>query len=473
MLESDHDARWGEGCGVFGIFGHPDAARLTYYGLFALQHRGQESAGIATSDRGEIRHLKGMGLVADVFTPDNLSRLPGNIAIGHVRYSTTGRSLIENAQPLVVRYRGGMLAVAHNGNLTNALQMRQELAARGAVFQTTTDTEMVAHLAARYAGADGHKDVVAAIRRAFQDVQGAYAMVLMTEDRLIGVRDPHGIRPLSLGRLGDAWVLASESCAFDAIGAEMVRDVAPGEMVVVDRAGLHSLAVAPAARPALCLFEFVYLARPDSNLAGVNVHMARKALGRRLARDWPVEADLVAGVPDSGIAAAAGYAEEAGIPYEVALVKNRYIGRTFIQPTESDRLEALHVKLNALRKVVDGKRVVLVDDSIVRGVTSRHTVRLLRAAGAQEVHLRISSAPYRWPCFYGIDTSRASELVAVGHSIREIEQMVEADSVRYLSVEAMAEAVGLPLSSLCHACFSGEYPVPVDPAQAKEVFEYH
>jgi len=469
----DGESVWGEECGVFGIFGHADAAHLTYYGLFALQHRGQESAGIATSDHGEIRHIKGMGLVADVFSRDELAKLPGNIAIGHVRYSTTGRSLLENAQPLVARYRGGMLALAHNGNLTNALQLRHELAARGSIFQTTTDTEMVAHLVARYAGEDGDGDVLAAIRRAFGSVAGAYAMVLMTEDKLIGVRDPHGIRPLSLGRLGEAWVVASESCAFDAIGAEMVRDVQPGEMIVIDEDGLHSLLFAPPAAPALCLFEFVYLARPDSNLAGVNVHTARKALGRRLARDWPVDADLVAGVPDSGIAAAAGYAEEAGIPYEVALVKNRYVGRTFIQPTESDRLEALHVKLNALRKVVEGKRVVLVDDSIVRGVTSRHTVRLLRSAGAREVHLRISSAPYRWPCFYGIDTSRASELVAVGHSITEIENMVEADSVRYLSVEAMAEAIGLPVSSLCHACFSGQYPVPVDTSQAKEVFEYH
>ncbi|HEY3316353.1 MAG TPA: amidophosphoribosyltransferase [Bacillota bacterium] len=450
-----HDA-----CGVFGIYGHPQASRLTYYGLYALQHRGQESAGIVSADGGRVHVHKGMGLVSEVFDDIDIDQLSGHLAIGHVRYSTTGSSLIGNAQPLLVRYRRGMLALAHNGNLVNAGRLRRQLEDQGSIFQTSVDTEVIAHLVARL-GSNGLESAIAA---SLSLVRGGYALLFLTEDRIIGVRDPNGIRPLALGKLGEAWVLASESCAFDTIGGEFVREVGPGEMIILSERGMESRPAVPAGRPALCAFEFIYLARPDSNLNGHNVHAVRKEFGRRLARDYPVEADIVVGVPDSSISAATGYAEEAGIPYEIGLIKNRYIGRTFIQPSQSTRQFGVRVKLNPLRKVINGKRVVLVDDSIVRGTTSRHLVKLLREAGAREVHLRIGSPPYMNPCFFGIDTSASGELIAAQKAIEDIRQLVGADSLDFLKVEALAEATGLPRQDLCVACFNRDYPVEIEPA---------
>lgn len=462
-----------EACGVFGVFGPPEAARLTYYGLFALQHRGQESAGIVASDGRQVTHHRGMGLVAEVFDEPRVTAMPGHLAIGHVRYSTTGASRLVNAQPLVVRYRGGLLALAHNGNLVNALALRSSLESQGSIFQTTVDSEVVAHLVAR-SRADGLEEALPEVLAA---IQGGYALVLMNETTLFAARDPNGFRPLSLGRLRDGgWVVASESCAFDATGAEFVRDVRPGELLVVDGRGIRSVQAVTPGKPSLCAFEYIYLARPDSNLEGRNVHAVRKDLGRRLARDYPVQADIVTGVPDSSISAASGYAEEAGIPYEMGLVKNRYIGRTFIQPTNEARALGVTLKLNPLRKVLEGRRVVLVDDSIVRGTTSRRIVGLLRQAGAAEVHMRIASPPYRYPCYYGIDTSVEGELIAAEKSVEEIREAIGADSLAYLTTQALHEAVtGLPdwpvAERLCLACFTGRYEVPVDGAHRKHALE--
>ncbi|MHB8926163.1 MAG: amidophosphoribosyltransferase [Bacillota bacterium] len=459
-LEEDkvHDA-----CGVFGIYGHADAARVALYGLYALQHRGQESAGIVSADGRRVWIHKGMGLVSEVFDDSDLAQLHGNLAIGHVRYSTTGSSLIGNAQPLLVRYREGMMALAHNGNLVNAGRLREQLEDGGSIFQTSVDTEVIAHLIARM----GNNGLESAIAASLMLVRGGYALIFMTERQIIGVRDPNGIRPLALGRLGEAWVLASESCAFDTIGGEFVREVAPGEMIVLDEDGLRSRLILPKGRPALCAFEFIYLARPDSILNGLSVHAVRKEFGRLLAREHPVAADIVVGVPDSSISAASGYAEEAGIPYEMGLVRNRYIGRTFIQPSQTTRQFGVRVKLNPLRKVVDGKRVVLVDDSIVRGTTSKHLIKLLREAGAKEAHLRIGSPPYMNPCFFGIDTSASGELLAAEKAVEQMRELIGADSLRFLSVEGLAEATALPPEGLCLACFNHDYPVTVDEQSRK------
>ena len=488
-----------EECGVFGVLAHPQAVRLTYFGLYALQHRGQESAGIAWHDGRSVRVDKGMGLVSDVFSEEGVDAMHGSSAIGHVRYSTTGSSSLANASPLLVRSHRGSLAIAHNGNLTNALRWRQELEDQGTIFQTSLDTEVVAHLVARHAarsseapstqarsaearGSYSLAQLTEAVAGTLRQVQGGYAFVFLSEQGLMGARDPHGIRPLSLGWLPrdpgadggyntvggphGAWVLASESCAFDAVGAVFVRDVAPGELVAIDREGVHSLQVQPPGPPSLCIFEHVYFARPDSNLQGANVHAVRKTLGRMLAREAPVDADLVTGVPDSSLSAAAGFAEEAGIPYEMGLVKNRYIGRTFIQPDQTSRRLGIRLKLNALRLVVEGKRVVLVDDSLVRGNTSRHIVRLLREAGAREVHLRISSPPYRHACYYGIDTSASGELIAARTGVDAIRDLVGADSLHFLSLEGMMAAVEASGAGrgYCLACFSGAYPVPLEHA---------
>jgi len=458
-----------DACGVYGVWGHPDAARLIYYGLYALQHRGQESAGIVTSDGRRVAHHKGMGLVSDVFDDARVDAMCGHLGIGHVRYSTSGSSRLANAQPVVVRYRGGLLALAHNGNLVNALALRSRLEDEGSIFQTTVDTEVLAHLIAR----SRLRDLDQALVEALGEIKGGYALVLMNETTLLAARDPNGFRPLCLGRFPEGgWAVASETCALDATGAEFVREVRPGEMLVVDEHGLRSLQAVPPGKPSLCVFEYIYLARPDSNLEGRNVHAVRKALGRRLAEDAPVEADIVTGVPDSSISAASGYAERAGIPYEMGLVKNRYIGRTFIQPQAASRAFGVKVKLNPLRKVLEGKRVVLIDDSIVRGTTSRRIVSLLRQAGAVEVHLRIASPPYRYPCYYGIDTSAEGELIAATRSVQEIRAAVGADSLAYLSVPALHETVtGLPdwpvAERLCMACFTGEYPVDVSGARGK------
>ncbi|HYF92761.1 MAG TPA: amidophosphoribosyltransferase [Symbiobacteriaceae bacterium] len=450
-------------CGVVGVFGQPEASGVAYHALIALQHRGQESAGIVSSDGKDLKTYKGMGLVSDVFSnPAHLSRLNGHIAIGHVRYSTTGSSNLGNAQPILVNSRRGGLALAHNGNLVDADPIRSQLEDEGAIFSTTVDTEVLAHLIVR-ARKDSLEESVA---NALNQVHGGYALLIMAKDKLIGIRDPHGIRPLQLGKLGNAWVLASESCAFDTIGADFVREIGPGEMVTISGEGqLRSqTAIKPAGKSRPCMFEFIYFARPDSQLEGVNMHAVRKEMGRQLAREAPAEADIVIGVPDSSISAATGYAEASGIPYEVGLIKNRYIARTFILPSQVKRETALKLKLNPLRKVIEGKRVVLVDDSIVRGTTSKHLVSLLREAGAREVHMRISSPPYVNACHYGIDTSRSSELAARDRNVEQIRDLVGADSLYYLSNEGMIKAVGVPMDTghgFCLACFNADYPVPV------------
>jgi len=458
-------------CGVFGIYGHPEAARVVYHALIALQHRGQESAGIVTANGGNLFTHRGMGLVSDVFEkPETIARLVGDIGIGHVRYSTAGSSRLGNAQPVVVNTRRGGLALAHNGNLVDAGAIRHRLEEEGAIFSTSTDTEVLAHLIVRSRAANLEDAIIDAVNQ----VHGGYALLILAEDRLIGIRDPHGIRPLQLGRLNGSWVLASETCAFDTIGAEFVREVAPGEMVTICEGG--KLRSRPAVReevaPRPCIFEFIYFARPDSQFVGANVHTVRKAMGRELAREAPADADIVIGVPDSSISAATGYAEESGIPYEVGLVKNRYIARTFILPSQAGRESALKLKLNPLRKVIEGKRVVLVDDSIVRGTTSRHLVNLLREAGAREVHMRIASPPYENACHYGIDTSRSSDLIARGRRVEEIADLIGADSLAYLSVEGMVRATGLAAESgFCLACFTADYPVAIPEDVDKYVFE--
>jgi amidophosphoribosyltransferase len=449
-------------CGVFGIYGHPQAARVVHHGLIALQHRGQESAGIVVSDGKNLSIQKGMGLVSEVFdTPATLDRLAGHIAIGHVRYSTTGSSVLANAQPLLVNSRTGGLALAHNGNLVDADPIRARLEEEGAIFTSTVDTEVLAHLIVR-----ARKETIEeSVAHAINQVHGGYALLILTRDKLIGIRDPHGIRPLQLGRLGDAWMLASESCAFDTVGAEFIREIAPGEMVTISAGGtLRSQQAIKSEKARPCMFEFIYFARPDSNIEGVNMHAVRKEMGRQLAREAPCEADIVIGVPDSSISAATGFAEESGIPYELGLIKNRYIARTFILPSQMKREAALKLKLNPLRKVIEGKRVVLVDDSIVRGTTSKHLVSLLREAGAREVHMRISSPPYRHACHYGIDTTQVKDLVAKGREVEQIRDWIGADSLAYLSVEGMVKAVGVPMDTgrgFCLACFTGDYPVPV------------
>jgi len=446
-----------DACGVFAVAGHPEAARLTLYGLYALQHRGQESAGVAVVTEGRLDVRKGMGLVSEALDATSLCSIESDVALGHVRYSTFGESSFSNAQPLFVRFRKGGLAIAHNGNLVNAVKLRRELEDSGSIFQTTVDTEVLAHLIARLGRNGLEEAIVESLRR----VRGGYALVLMTGEMLAAARDPQGIRPLSIGRLDGGHVFASESCAFDTIGAEFVRDVNPGELVIVDRSGMKSVRWCEPAAERLCMFEYIYFARPDSNLRGLNVHAVRKELGRRLAREAPAEADLVTGVPDSSLSAASGFAEEAGIPYEMGLVKNRYVGRTFIQPSQEQRSFGVALKLNPLRKVIEGKRVVLVDDSIVRGTTSRRIVRLLREAGASEVHLRISSSPYRYPCYFGIDTSARGELVASSADAESVRRVVGADTLHYLSLDGMAGATGRRPDDFCLACFSGEYPVDV------------
>ena len=450
-----------EACGVFGIYKKDDfveAADAVFYGLYALQHRGQESAGIAISRGGIIDHFKGMGLVAEVFKPEILSQVYGaKIAVGHVRYSTTGRSALCNAQPLVISYRNGTLALTHNGNLINAASLRSELEDSGAIFQTTIDTEVVANLLARYA----HLGIVDAIKETMKKVRGSYAMTVMTKDKLIGIRDPLGIRPLALGRINETYVLASETAAFDAIDAEYIRDVEPGEIIEITEEGLTSHSMGAAERTALCIFEYVYFARPDSNIDGVSVYEARERAGAMLAKRYPVDADIVSGVPDSARPAALGYAEESGIVYKKALAKNRYIGRTFIEPQQYMRERGVKIKLNALKRNVDGKRIVLIDDSIVRGTTSKKIVEMLKAAGAKEVHMRISSPPVISPCYFGIDTASHEQLIGAKNSIEEIRKLIGADSLHYLPVEDLVQCSRESELGFCTGCFTKEYPIDV------------
>jgi amidophosphoribosyltransferase len=456
VADDDH---FHDQCGGFAVSGHPEAANLTYLGLHALQHRGQESAGIVTSDGQQLFAHRAMGLVQDAFSQEQLTRLPGSIAIGHVRYSTAGGSHIKNAQPFAVDYSRGSLAVCHNGNLTNAEELRAELEARGSIFQSDTDTEVFVHLVA----ASKEVAVEDRIADALTRVKGAYSLLFMTEEAVIAVRDPMGIRPLCLGLLSskrDVHVIASEPCAFDLIGAEYVRDVEPGEMLVFDGTGMRSLRPMPPAPPRMCSFEYVYFARPDSQLAGRSVYDTRKALGRALAREHPVEADVVVPVPDSGVPAAIGYAAARNVAFEMGLMRSHYVGRTFIEPQQSIRHFGVRLKLSPVEPVLRGKRVIVIDDSIVRGTTSRKIVKMVRDAGAREVHLRISSPPTQWPCYYGIDTPTRRELIASSHSIDEIARYVTADSLGYLSLDGMLETLGGSATGFCHACFSGQYAIP-------------
>ena len=444
-----------EECGVFGIFGHAEAANLTYLGLYALQHRGQESAGIAASDGAQIRHRRAMGHVNEAFDADSLTRLTGNLAIGHVRYSTAGESKLLNAQPIVVDSVHGQFAIGHNGNLVNAGELRDALVREGAIFQTNSDTEALVHLFAR----SREKGTEAAMVDAISQVRGAYSFVIMTRDRVIGIRDPHGFRPLALGRLGEAWVMCSETCALDLIGATYVRDVEPGEVVIASAAGLKSIKPFGPAPRSQCVFEHVYFARPDSYVFGESVNEVRTGLGRRLSLECPADADVVVPIPDSGVCAAVGFAEASGLPMRMGLIRNHYVGRTFIQPQQSIRHFGVRVKLNPVRSIIEGKRVVLVDDSIIRGTTSRKIVRMVRGAGAREVHMRISCPPTISPCFYGVDTPRRAELIAATHSLEEIRKYLDADTVAYLSLEGLAAGVSGGRSKYCTSCYTGEYPV--------------
>jgi len=442
-------------CGVFGIFGHPEAANMTYLGLYALQHRGQESAGIAASDGGQVRVSRAMGYVADTFDGTALAQLPGSLAIGHVRYSTAGESKLSNAQPILIDCAHGQIALCHNGNLVNAREVRDDLVRQGSIFQSSSDTEVILHLYARSKAVNAEDAVIESVSQ----VQGAFSLVMLTKDRLIAVRDPHGFRPLALGRLGDAVVVCSETCAMDLIGATYVRDVEPGEVLVVTAGGVRSIKPYPPAPLAHCIFEHVYFARPDSYVFGKSVNEVRTTLGRILAREHPVDADVVVPVPDSGVCAAMGYGEESRVPLRMGLIRNHYVGRTFIQPQASIRHFGVKVKLNPVKSILEGQRVVLVDDSIVRGTTSRKIVRLVRAAGAREVHVRISCPPTISPCYYGIDTPQRSELIAATHSVQEITQFLDADSVGYLSLEGLLSAVGAERGSYCSSCYTGRYPV--------------
>lgn len=444
-----------EECGVCAVVGHADAANLVYLGLYALQHRGQESAGIASWDGTRVRVHRGMGYVADIFHREALASLPGEVAIGHVRYSTAGDSGLANAQPLVVTTHLGPLAVAHNGNLVNARQLRRQLEEAGAIFQSTSDTEVVLHLAARLR----HTSAEEAVAQALEQVKGAYSLVALTRGRVLAARDPFGFRPLVLGRLEGAWVVASETCAFDLLGAQFVREVAAGEILLLLPQHLHQLQPPSPPPYAHCVFEHVYFARPDSRVFGEDVGVVRQRMGERLALEQPAEADVVVGVPDSGIPAALGYARFSGLPFVLGLVRNHYVGRTFIEPKQSIRHFGVKVKLNPVRALVEGKRLVLVDDSIVRGTTSRKIVAMLRQAGAREVHLRIASPPTIGPCYYGIDTPERQELIAASASLEAIRAFVEADSLGYLSEAGMLACLNSPPENFCTACFSGRYPV--------------
>ncbi|MGE5751992.1 MAG: amidophosphoribosyltransferase [Nitrospirota bacterium] len=444
-----------EECGVFGIYGHPDAANLTYLGLYALQHRGQESAGIVSSDGKQLYGQKAMGLVADIFVEERIKKLLGYAAIGHNRYSTTGESIAVNIQPILVNFALGTLAIAHNGNLVNAGILKDELEAYGSIFQSTMDSEVIIHLIAQSRMATMHERIVDALGH----VQGSYSLLLITENELIAVRDPHGFRPLSLAELDGAYVVASETCAFDLIEATYIREIAPGEMVVINSKGIQSSFPFKKADPSHCIFEFIYFARPDSMVFGQNVYSIRKEFGRQLARETNVAADVVIPVPDSGVPAALGYAEEAGIPFDTGLIRNHYVGRTFIEPRQSIRHFGVKIKLNPVRDALKGKRVVVVDDSIVRGTTSKKIIKMIRNAGATEIHMRISSPPTSYPCFYGMDTPTRQELIASSHSIEEIRKYITADTLGYISMDGIQKVVPYRMN-YCAACFDGAYPVP-------------
>jgi amidophosphoribosyltransferase len=447
-----------ESCGIFGVFGRDDAAKLTYFGLYALQHRGQESAGIITSTGKSIHEHKGMGLVPEIFNEDILDRLPGHIAAGHVRYSTTGSSVVKNAQPFVASYAGRTLAIGHNGNLTNARQLRNELEERGSIFQTTMDSEIIVHLLVRNLK-DGMED---ALVQAMSKIEGAYSCVVMTQNQLVAFRDPNGFRPLCLGKLDGGYVVASETCALDLIDAQYVRDIEPGEILIINEDGLKSLKPFAERRKTFCIFEFIYFARPDSNIFGQNVYSVRKRLGKKLAQEYPLEADFAMPFPDSGNYASIGFCHESGIPMEMGVIRNHYVGRTFIEPAQSMRDFGVKVKLNPVREILDQKRVVIVEDSIIRGTTSKMRIKTLREAGAKEIHMVVSCPPHRYPCYYGIDFSTRGELIACQHSVDEVKNFIGLDSLCYLSLPGMLEATRLEENGFCLACFDGKYPIQPD-----------
>jgi amidophosphoribosyltransferase len=455
-------------CGVFGVYGHPRAAELTYYGLYALQHRGQESAGIVTCHDEQFHAYRGMGLVSQVFNSNILKQLPGSMAVGHTRYSTTGSSHIKNAQPLTVDCARGQIAIAHNGNLTNAAQLRDELESRGSIFQTSVDSEIILHLMAQPSLNGQENNLIQTVNR----IEGAYSLVIMTENEVIGVRDPHGFRPLCIGKLEDAWVLASETCALDLINAKFVRDVEPGEIVIFNKEGMKTMQAFPMHdRRAFCIFEYVYFARPDSTIANRNVYKVRVNMGRELAREYPIRADIVVPVPDSGNCAALGYSLESGIPYEMAFIRNHYVGRSFLQPSQLIRDFNVRVKLNLIPELVRGKRVIIVDDSIVRGTTCKARVNNLKEAGAKEVHVLVSCPPHMHPCVYGVDFPDRAKLMAANYSHEDIRKYLNADSLGYLSREGLIKATGLAADTFCMACYDGNYPVEFDPEMDKHIME--
>ncbi|HOP08096.1 MAG TPA: amidophosphoribosyltransferase [candidate division Zixibacteria bacterium] len=459
-----------DNCGVFGIYGHSRASKLTYFGLYALQHRGQESAGIVTSDNGTIHLHKGMGEVSEVFSGEaTFDKLSGNVAIGHTRYSTTGASSLINIQPFLITNRSRCLAIAHNGNLTNSADLRSQLDAQGAIFQTTSDTEVILHLTTH----SRKKTRVERICDALKQVRGSYSLVFLTENSVIAARDPYGFRPLALGKYRSSWVVASETCAFDIIGAKYVRDVEPGEILEISDKGLKSYYPhGNHTKHAFCIFEYIYFSRPDSKVFGENVDKIRRRLGRQLAREHPVEADIVIGIPDSANTATLGFAEESGIKFEIGLIRNHYVGRSFIDPHQAIRDLDVKVKFNPVKGVLNGRRVVVVDDSIVRGTTSKKMVKMIREAGAKEVHFRVSSPPIIAPCYYGIDMPTKEELIASRQSVEEIEKYLGADSLRYLSLEGMLSMSSLPDTTFCSSCFSGDYPVKPSEINGKHCHEH-
>jgi amidophosphoribosyltransferase len=458
METNEHHSRPREECGVCGVFGHPDAAKLTYFGLYALQHRGQESAGIVSSDGNAVNTHKGMGLVPEVFSESTLQKLKGHLSIGHVRYSTTGESSIVNAQPFSATHQGCSLSVAHNGNLVNIRELRSQLEHKGSIFQSTMDSEVVVHLLARYADSGLEK----AISQTLSHIQGAYSMLLMTPDSLIAIRDPNGFRPLCLGKLNGSYIVASETCALDLVEAQYVRDIAPGEVLIINSEGLRSFTPHPAERHSFCIFEQVYFARPDSDIFGNNVYQSRKRMGEILAHEYKVDADFVMPFPDSGNYAAIGYSQASGIPLEMGVIRNHYVGRTFIQPTQSMRDFSVRVKLNPVRSFLKGKRVIIMEDSIIRGTTGRSRVQSLRAVGVREVHMVISCPPTRFPCYYGIDFPSGGELIASAKSVEEIRESLGLDGLYYLSIEGLLEAVGGNPQNYCLACYNGNYPIEPD-----------
>jgi amidophosphoribosyltransferase len=444
-------------CGIFGIYNHPEASNITYLGLYSLQHRGQESAGIVSSDGKHLHHFRQMGLVSEVFTRETLKKLPGRSAIGHVRYSTAGSSELKNAQPFTVDYAKGGAAIAHNGNLTNAFLIKSELESDGSIFQSNMDTEVIVHLIARSKEKTFTERTIQALRK----VEGAYSLLFLTEKEMVAARDPFGFRPLVLGELKDASVVASETCAFDLIGAKFIREIDPGEILLVNQDGIQSFKPFPPAQPHQCIFEFIYFARPDSFIFHRNVYDVRKSLGAQLARESPAAVDMVVPIPDSGFPATIGYAQESRIPMELGMIRNHYVGRTFIEPEERIRHFGVKIKLNPVKGLMDGKRIITVDDSIVRATTSRKINRMFKSAGVKEVHVRISSPPITHPCFFGIDTPRKSELIASSHNVKEIRRFINATSLNYLSLDGLKRCVSNEAEQFCYACFTGDYPVPL------------